>query len=70
VAVSNYISNFQKENLFMLPGNVSLIEEAKKGIHEATEIKDIKEIMGDDLITFYSLWNSVRDSGDPYVGEP
>jgi len=57
-AVSNYISNFQKENPFMLPGNVSLIGEARIGNHEATEIKDIKESKGEQYIAYTYLWSS------------
>jgi len=57
-AVSNYISNFQKENPFLLPGNVSLIGEARIGSHRATEIKDIIEIKGEDQITYSYLWSS------------
>jgi hypothetical protein len=54
-AVSNYISNFKKENPFLLPGNVSLVGEARVGNHDATEFKDI---VGDNTIRYSYLWSS------------
>jgi hypothetical protein len=54
-AASNYISNFQRENHFMLPGNVSLIGEMKIGNHDATEFKDPT---GENVIRYAYLWSS------------
>jgi hypothetical protein len=54
-AISNYISNFQKDNPFVLPGNVSLIEEAKIGNHDATEFKDLT---GENVVRYAYLWSS------------
>jgi hypothetical protein len=54
-AASNYISNFQRQNHFMLPGNVSLIEEAKIGNHAATEFKDLT---GENVVRYAYLWSS------------
>ena len=54
-AASNYISNFKKENPFLLPGNVSLVGEARVGNHDATEFKDI---VGDNTIRYSYLWSS------------
>jgi hypothetical protein len=54
-AASNYISNFQRENHFMLPGNVSLIEEARIRNHDATEFKDPT---GENVIRYAYLWSS------------
>jgi hypothetical protein len=53
-AVSNYVSNFKEENPFVLPGNVSLIGEAKIGNHDATEFKDIVE---NNAIKYNYLWS-------------
>jgi hypothetical protein len=54
-AALNYISNFKKENPFLLPGNISLVGEARVGNHDATEFKDIT---GDNTIRYAYLWSS------------
>jgi len=53
-AVSNYISNFRRDNPLMLPGNVSPIGEAMIGNHDATEFKDLRG----NVIRYAYLWSS------------